>query len=831
MRIGERIFQPYNIFFALVFVLVSAISLVTVYSLRTDEALQQTEKDFRQSLEALGKTCEHFNQYQIDKNTNSLLNLRERAQMVSDFISNHDNDDLKRTDFLSINQYLSGVVLLAPDGLVEYSSTDDARAFWYKFSLNHHAVDLSKSRSHSFMEHTSMEGVEYNTLITNRRDKPGYIFIYTKEKSVGDLDFTLKDVLTGRKYPLDADFFIRDREGKIIYATNMRYEKLLDLMIQKEGTKYELTQIHSDEESWYGLCNGSQNYMLYFLVPAQKVFARRVTSMYICAGMLGVFAFLLLLLRIMFMGRSTYSVSRADQIAKAVTSGYETVLYFCAERNNWSIIRMSEEQVKKLPLRKSLRSVINTLIDIYVDPAKQEEANKYLEPEYLLRRINEKKFISCLVEDCNGIWHIIRVIPVDNKNKKNGNSFVLSVKNIDTEKRKETELLEQLKQSELQKTENEKTRNEFIRRLSFDLRNPINVLHGMVAMAQKNVADQDKVKDYMEKIALASDRLLNIFNQVLIMNKFENDSLSIEENIFDLRFLLEDVVDIVKPDAQKSDVELEYIPYSGHQIMVKGCQLYVRQVLLNLLENAVRYNRKKGKATLQCRESFASSRELWLEFVISDTGMGMSEEFQKHAFEPLAQENEVQKTSGVYGEGMGFGLAITKRLVEAMRGSLSFISTKNIGTVFTVRLPFGLVTEKASHPISFAGHKVLIVEDNELNLEVAEFILGECGVEVISAHNGQEAVDIFNTSKLDEISLIFMDIMMPIMDGLQASRKIRSLDRDDAKRIPIIAVTANTFDNDRSQSIEAGMNDHICKPLGKEKIEEILKEYISDKER
>ena len=254
-----------------------------------------------------------------------------------------------------------------------------------------------------------------------------------------------------------------------------------------------------------------------------------------------------------------------------------------------------------------------------------------------------------------------------------------------------------------------------------------------------------------------------------------------------------------------------------HQNLI-GSAEYVKRVMMNILSNAIKYNRENGSIYLSCVEIPSEQPEMaTMEFVCRDTGIGMTEEFQKYVFEPFAQEDSGSRTKFA---GTGLGMAIAKKLVEKMGGTIAFESEKGVGTTFVIRVPFKIDPDAGKREEqedvsdkSIKGLRILLAEDNELNMEIAEFVLQSEGVDVTKAWNGQEAVERFQNSKPGEFDVILMDIMMPVMNGYEATKKIRSLDREDAKKIPIIAMTANAFAEDRIRTKEAGMDEHIPKPI------------------
>jgi len=305
--------------------------------------------------------------------------------------------------------------------------------------------------------------------------------------------------------------------------------------------------------------------------------------------------------------------------------------------------------------------------------------------------------------------------------------------------------------------------------------------------------------------------------------------VQMENKPFDVCNLVEEAAVIIEAQTVEKTVTLhKEIHHDGH-CHVFGSPLHVRQVLQNLLGNAVKYNKVGGEIFLTSREIALTEDTVTFEFTVRDTGKGMSEAFQQRAFEPFAQEEASARSSYV---GTGLGLAIVKELVEKMGGEITLQSEKNVGSTFTVRLTFkqdkdAQRADDDAHggAVSIRGTKVLLVEDNDLNMEIAEFMLQNEGVVVTKAADGRQAVDAFAASKPGDIDVILMDVMMPVMDGLEAARRIRSLNRPDAKTIPIFAMTANAFADDAERSRQAGMNEHLTKPLDAQVLLKTIGKY------
>lgn len=379
-------------------------------------------------------------------------------------------------------------------------------------------------------------------------------------------------------------------------------------------------------------------------------------------------------------------------------------------------------------------------------------------------------------------------------------------------------------------------KTEFLQRMSHDIRTPINGICGMINVADHYADNMEKQTECRAKIKKTSHLLLELINEVLDMSKLESDEVVLEDIPFNLNSIFEEILGVIEHMAAEQNIRILWEKKEVTHWNLIGSPVHVKRILMNILSNAVKYNKENGYVYISCREIPSKQTAMpTLEFVCRDTGIGMTEAFQKRIFEPFAQEHAGSRTKFA---GTGLGMPITKKLVEKMGGTISFESKEGTGTTFVIRIPFQIdadmkdrtETEEKTET-SIQGLHVLLTEDNELNMEIAEFVLQNEGAVVTKAWNGQKAVDIFRKSRPGEFDAILMDIMMPVMNGYEAAKMIRSLDREDAKVIPIIAMTANAFTEDKMRAKEAGMDEHIAKPVDGKLLVKVINELVKRDQR
>ena len=379
-------------------------------------------------------------------------------------------------------------------------------------------------------------------------------------------------------------------------------------------------------------------------------------------------------------------------------------------------------------------------------------------------------------------------------------------------------------------------KTEFLQRMSHDIRTPINGICGMINVADHYADNMEKQTECRAKIKKTSHLLLELINEVLDMSKLESDEVVLEEIPFNLNSISEEILGVIEHMATEQNIRILWEKKEVIHWNLIGSPVHVKRILMNILSNAVKYNKENGYVYISCREIPSKQTAMTtLEFVCRDTGIGMAEAFQKRIFEPFAQEHAGSRTKFA---GTGLGMPITKKLVEKMGGTISFESKEGTGTTFVIRIPFQIDADMKDRTeteektkASIQGLHVLLAEDNELNMEIAEFVLQNEGTVVTKAWNGQEAVDIFRKSSPGEFDAILMDIMMPVMNGYEAAKMIRSLDREDAKVIPIIAMTANAFTEDKMRAKEAGMDEHIAKPVDGKLLVKVINELVKRDQR
>lgn len=373
----------------------------------------------------------------------------------------------------------------------------------------------------------------------------------------------------------------------------------------------------------------------------------------------------------------------------------------------------------------------------------------------------------------------------------------------------------------------------FLSRMSHDIRTPLNGIIGLLDIDEKHTDDEELIRTNHAKMRIAANHLLSLINDVLQMSKLESGEVILSEESIRIDNLVSDVMLLMGQRAAEAGVTIEYdIESDSNDVdTVYGSPLHLRQIFLNIYSNCIKYNKKGGsiRTLFECTER--DSKTVTYRWTITDTGIGMSEEFLKHLFDPFTQENIDARS--VY-HGTGLGMSIVKSLLDKMNGSIDVSSELGVGSTFVITIPFKLAEsekldtkeESFAEDLSLDGINVLLVEDNELNAEIAKTLLEDMGADITLALDGKQAVDMFSASPAGEFDIIITDVMMPVMDGIEEAKTIRGLDHPDAKSIPIVAMTANVFAEDINNCIAAGMNAHIAKPLNMARLIVTIKRLV-----
>ena len=472
-------------------------------------------------------------------------------------------------------------------------------------------------------------------------------------------------------------------------------------------------------------------------------------------------------------------------------------------------------------LKKDVASAseqFNFVCDNLVAPEYRELVRPFMDVKTLEERLKDEEFVTTEYKMNDGNWHRMRFV-AKRKDASGRLTHVLClIRIISDTKRTEENLYFEAEQAK--KEVDMKT--QFLKTMSHDIRTPLNGLIGMVKMANQysdDIVMQGQLRDKAQK---SLEYLVSLVNDILDMNKLQSGDLKDHQLTFDFIDFIREINRIYYDKAAekniKYDVDWDKVNFK-HSILI-GNPVYLGRALSNIASNAVKFSLSGSTITVWGHEEPIDDKHVLYTLYCKDEGEGMTDEFIKHAFDMFSQQNQTSRTKY---DGSGLGLAMSKKLIERMGGSIKLESKKGVGTTAIIKIPFELGDMDTIGSIDYEnvptkGVHTLLVDDNELNIEIAKFFLEDNGMEVTCAYDGKEAVDIFKKSKEGYFGVIYMDILMPNMNGLDATREIRALDRKDAKKVPIIAVSANTFSDDVFESRKAGMNKHLGKPLDEEKM-------------
>ncbi|MBP5197440.1 MAG: response regulator [Lachnospiraceae bacterium] len=522
-----------------------------------------------------------------------------------------------------------------------------------------------------------------------------------------------------------------------------------------------------------------------------------------------------------------------------LASDYESVIVVDATTGHFSPVRLNNEEMEGRITKYEKLNFYAHILDLDTTHVFKDDVEMFertVQKDNILKRLNEeneftfdyRKTIHGIVKFCQGKF--LRIA-----DGENGMRFLFAVQNVDALMRKEMEQVKLLEKARNDAQAANEAKTSFLFNMSHDIRTPMNAILGFTSMARKYVDDKERVSDCLEKIEVSGNHLLKLINDVLDMSRIESGKVIIDESACNVKDIAKRVMTIAKGAATENNIALSLEMGKISHTNVYADILHVEQVILNVLSNGVKYTKPGGKVTLYLYENH-TPRDGYgaYKFIIEDNGIGMSKEFANHIYEAFSRERN-STVSGI--QGTGLGMSITKNLVEMMGGTVDIESELGYGTKVTISFEFRLnsgrknsgknkISDKNLDGISLFGRRVLLVEDNELNREIASDLLKDQGLIVEEADDGALATEMVYKSEPGYYDFILMDIQMPYMDGYKATEIIRSLENKELANIPIIAMTANAFDTDKEKSKEVGMNAHLSKPININNLIKTLKECL-----
>ena len=810
------------------------------------------------TVETLKYQCISFNRIVAADRTKSLFRLTD---MMQDF-SRHLSEENQIINDAYLEEYvdrmrLSGIALL--DGNLRLEASGYTRDFrnedWELSYDGAQYADIVSYPEKIFAERLESAGEYYDVCAVSRKDAPGILIGFYRQPTglISDTENELESLLTGLQLRHNGHYAIL--EQGLVRATSdadwkgrsVSDSSLLKRLIRvPKDTSLHL--IFADRHGYLGYRTGCENYVLCVYYPLTSVFSVSLTAGAVFAALYFILCCFYFFVRSQTLlenqeelKESNRQLTETVNILRALETVYFTLFYVDLERDAYEAVYLTSWLQGTVPERGIYTELKQFFLNTMIVPEDRENVDQRMSIPFIRENLSQNQLTEVrksFYTDYQAIkgdirkWCRVSAVAVDYDEEGKPRHILALLQDVDREKAKEASYQAQIiKEAEAAKIANQ-AKTEFLRRISHDIRTPINGIMGYVELGASYPDDVELQKHCRENAMTALHTLLELVTSVLEMSKLESGNIVLQEKPFDLSQVLTELDAIFQPQAKERNIRCEIQkPENDEPVNLIGSYRHLTQILMNLVSNAVKYGKPGGYLRLETHLVSQEGETVLYEFTCEDDGIGMSREFQKHMYESFAQEAEDART--VY-MGSGLGLPIAKKLVEAMGGSMSCQSRKNEGTRFCVRLPFrtdpaqkdsGESVRDACGRLLKDRH-ILLVEDNELNMEIAEYFLTRYGAQVTKAWNGQEGVEAFAASNPFFYDLIILDVMMPVLDGPSAARAIRAMERPDAKTVPVMAMSANAFDEDVEASMEAGMNAHISKPVEEKALLTAIQELL-----
>lgn len=813
----------------------------------------QTRTD--NTMDTLKQQCVSFNKLLAADRTKSLFRLTDMMLDLREHL-NADNVNDRTLEAYVDSYRLSGVALLNSRLALEASGYTrgfrDSR--WDVTEMGSRIADILEYPEKIFSERVERDGQYYDVCAVARKDAPGILVGFYRQPTglISGMERDMEKLLSGLRLENEGSYAIaRDDAVLATGNTQLQGAEIPDCAVLAQMTQGpqdgRLQLVRSGLRLYLGQHSGCEGYMIYIYYPffGQFTFTLMTAAVFVVLyAILWLFLFAVrnqtLLENQQALLESNRHLTETVQMLKSLEAVYFTLFYVNLKEDSYRAIYIAPWLKPTIPDSGRYTELKRIFLDTMVVPEDRENVDHRMSPAFIqetLDRENITEVRRSFYTDYRAIrggqtpWCRVTATVVDFDEAGTPRHMMALIQDIDVEKRKEAAYQDRILREAREAKIANNAKSEFLRRISHDIRTPINAVQGYLRMGAAYPEDFALQADCRDKATAALGTLLELVNNVLDMSKLESGEILLEERPFDLQKTLDEVNALTASQVNRRGVHQQSLQTGPlPERFLIGSPKHLRQVLFNLASNAVKYSHPGGTVRVDTRLISRTAEEAVYEFVCADDGVGMSEEFQRHMFEPFAQEAENARTTY---EGTGLGLSIVKRLVDAMGGTITCDSKKDVGTTFRVRVPFRIDQDRKAadtaekRPEILRGKQILLVEDNELNMEIAEFLLTSHGAGVTRAWNGKEAVALFAQSEPGHFDLILTDIMMPVMNGLEEARTIRALPREDARYIPIAAMSANVFEDDIRRSLEAGMNAHLPKPVNEERLLAAAAELLS----
>ena len=818
----------------------------------------KTTRTANNTLNAMQQQCVLFDKLMTTDRTKSLFRLIDTMRTLRTELANDaqtiDGTYLQR---FADNALLTGVAVM--DGAMHteaYVSTERFRTSrWTDFPK---AVRLTAPLEHPayiLAERTTFNGEFVDVCALARLDAPGVIIGFYQQPSglVSDTENDLEDMLSGvypehnGSYAIVESGAVRAASDAAIKGKSVSESMVISRLSQTEKDG-KLHLFYADGAFLWGSRSTYGAYSLYVYYTSLAVFRSSIVT----AAVFFAVYLLLCLISLGVRSRAVYEseermrsvnldFKRMVRMLEALETIYFSLFYVDVKNNTYETVYLAPWLSAVVPEQGEYSFVKSIFLHALAAPDFRDELEYRMSESYIRETLGKRSVSDnrrSFYVDYQAIrhgrrcWCRMTATVVDHDSKGNPFHVLALIQDIDKDKTREQEYQTRIMEEAREAKVANAAKTDFLRRISHDIRTPINGINGYIRMAVESTGDPELQRRCLENALDSVDTLMTLVNSVLDMSKLEGGEIVLEEKPFDLEHVLHEIDTVLRPQAEAKNIRYEVAEHEPLAVThLIGSPRHLMQILMNLANNAVKYGRSGGYIRIETTLLSRTDEEATYEFVCADNGIGMSREFQQRMFEPFVQEANDARTTY---NGIGLGLAIVKKLVDALGGTITCQSEKDAGTTFCIRLTFRIdaspAGEEAALPQSesadLTGVSILLAEDNALNMEIVEMFLQGSGASITEVWNGAEAVERFASSPAAQFDLILMDIMMPVMDGLEAARKIRALDRPDAKTVPIIAMSANAFSDDIRRSLDAGMDDHISKPVDKKTLFSIVGKLV-----